>query len=222
MTQRDFNSYVKLRACDHEINDLAWHLVEAHKMGIDVEPYIEGLGTMVGKGVDWATGKMAGLAGSGAKGLGKAVGRMGNAAISGLGGGVMRGAQRAGRALMHGQGANNASFQLKDAIGLINNAIQAAGKLQGGERLSSSLQQVQQQLQQSMNAAANLEKGGTGTEMQGISAPTGSAMDQVAHGANPMYPPGAGGNDPVAPASPTMPSAGGHALSRSRRAAGMA
>lgn len=175
MTDRqDFTTYVVKRSLQNEINDLAWALVEAHKMGVDVEPYVElikeaGLGQRIGGGlggaIGWMGDKTVGAAGRAVGGIGRGIGRAANAAVSGLGGGVMRGAQRAGRAAMHGQGANNASYQLQDAIGMIDAALKAAPNLgQEGQAMAQSLTQIRQQLQQHMQTASSLEQGAGATE----------------------------------------------------------
>ena len=189
MTDRqDFTTYVVKRSLQNEINDLAWALVEAHKMGVDVEPYVElikeaGLGQRFGSGlggaIGWMGDKAAGLGAKTVGGIGRGVGRATNAAVSGLGGGVMRGMQRAGRAAMHGQGANNASYQLKDAIAMIDAAIEAAPNLgREGEAMAMSLTQIRQQLQQHMQTASNQEQG-TGATQREAPAPQQVAQTNV-------------------------------------------
>jgi len=161
--RRTFDSFLQEKQLDPIIQETAWKLVEAHEAGVDISPYLELLEA------GWA--QKAGSAIGGAIGTG--LGRLAGAATAGLSGGVMRGAQRAGRALVHGQEEDNPSFQLKDAIAFVNKAVKAAPNIGSqGKGIAQSLQQVTRQLDQHMKTLQTLEKQqGTGQQPTGATQP---------------------------------------------------
>jgi hypothetical protein len=169
-SRRNFQTFFQERQLEPAINELAWKLVEAHEAGIDIEPYFEVLeeglgqwaGRQIGQGVDWLATKGA-----------KAGVRAGRAAISGLGGGIMAGARNAGRALMHGQGANNPSFQLKDALAKVQAATQAAPNFgDQGKQVAQILQQMAGQLDQQMKVMQGAERAaGAAGEAEAAASP---------------------------------------------------